>query len=214
MIWALVPRPRNSARSSSGALTISALSWLTVWVQAVTALRRVVEQDSEGLAVAAAAHDGGMLGDEGVAGNVGGVQGVALGGGAPGRTASAWDLDDLLILVKKKGLQAGAEAAGTLDRPAAPTRQLAGREHQQFWIADGVGGCGGVHQEAADGGDGRGGQGVAVGVDADDAVDGLCQHGHLRLSSLGGTAVVGVGLGGVTARQVCDESRPSGRTSC
>jgi hypothetical protein len=28
------------------------------------------------------------------------------------------------------------------------------------------------------GGEGCGGQGVAVGVDADDAVDELCQHGH------------------------------------
>jgi hypothetical protein len=57
-----------------------------------------------------------VLGDEGVTGDVGGVQGVALGGGAPGRSASAWDLDDLLTLVQEKGRQAGTEAAGTLDR--------------------------------------------------------------------------------------------------
>jgi hypothetical protein len=54
-----------------------------------------------------------MLGDEGVAGDVGGVQGVALGGGPSGRSATAWDLDDPLAMVKEKGRQAGAEAAGT-----------------------------------------------------------------------------------------------------
>jgi hypothetical protein len=39
-----------------------------------------------------------------------------------------------------------------------------------------------------------------VGVDADDAVDPFCEHGH----------VVGVGLGGVTAWQNWDESRRNG----
>jgi hypothetical protein len=55
--------------------------------------------------------------------------------------------------------------------------------------------------------DGGCGEGVAVGVDADDAVDQLCQHGH-AVVLLVGAAVVGVGLGGVTARQDGDGSPP------
>jgi hypothetical protein len=127
---------------------------------------------------------------------------------------AAWDLDDLLTMAKEEGRQPGAEAAGSLDRPAAPPRHLAGPERQQLLVAGGVGGSGGVIQQATDSGDGGGGQGVAVGVDPDDAIDGLCQHGHGGCPPLEWAAVVGVGLGGVTARQVCDESRPSGRTSC
>jgi hypothetical protein len=55
--------------------------------------------------------------------------------------------------------------------------------------------------------DGGCGEGVAVGVDADDAVDQLCQHGH-AVVLLVGAAVVGVGLGGVTARQDGDGPPP------
>src|SRR4029450_13122364 len=57
-------------------------------------------------------------------------------------------------------------------------------------------------------GDGGGGEGVAVGVDADDAVDELCQYGHRGGPPGVGAAVVGVGLGGVTARHNCDGSHP------
>jgi hypothetical protein len=56
-----------------------------------------------------------------------------------------------------------AEAACPFDRPAAPTRHLVGREHQQLLIAGGVGGGGGVGEQPTDGGDRRGDEGVAVG---------------------------------------------------
>jgi hypothetical protein len=64
-----------------------------------------------------------MLGDEGVAGDVGGVQGVALGGGAPGRSASAWDLDDLLTMVKEKV----ARPAPKLPAPSIAQQRRPGR---------------------------------------------------------------------------------------
>ncbi|GIF45161.1 hypothetical protein Axi01nite_94720 [Actinoplanes xinjiangensis] len=55
---------------------------------------------------------------------------------------------------------------------------------------------------------GHRGQGVAVGVDPDGAVDLFCQHGHeVVLPSAEDDRVVGVGLGGVTAWQNCDELR-------
>ena len=58
--------------------------------------------------------------NEGVAGDVDHASGASLlAAGAPSRSASAWDLDDLLTMVKQEGRQAGAEAAGSLDRPAA-----------------------------------------------------------------------------------------------
>jgi hypothetical protein len=63
---------------------------------------------------------------------------------------------------------------------------------------------------AAEVGDGGCGEGVAVGVDADDAIDELCQHGHAVVLLVWGAAVVGVGLGGVTARHDCDGSQPCG----
>ena len=124
------------------------MSWLTVWVQAVTTLRRVVSSTPEGLAVAAAAHDVGVLGDEDVAGDVGGVQRVALDGGAPGQSASTWDLDDLLTLVKEKARQATTEAASTLDRLAASSGQPRGGECKQVLVAGMAGGHGGVVQQA------------------------------------------------------------------
>jgi hypothetical protein len=49
---------------------------------------------------------------------------------------------------------------------------------EQLLVAGGVGAGGGVGEHPTGVGDGGRGQGVAVGVDADDAVDQLCQHGH------------------------------------
>jgi len=74
--------------------------------------------------------------------------------------------------------QAGTEAARSLNRPAAAARQVAVGEAEQLLVAGGVGAGGCLGQHATETGDGGGGQGVAVGVDADDAVDRLCQHGH------------------------------------
>ena len=50
---------------------------------------------------------------------------------------------------------------------------------------------------------------VAVGVDPDDGIYYLCQHGHAASRLLPGSgAEVGTGLGGVTGWHICDGSRP------
>jgi hypothetical protein len=77
--------------------------------------------------------------------------------------------------------QAGAEAARSLDRPQATANNVTIREVEQLLVARGVGTGGGVGEDPAEMGDGGRGQGVAVGVDADDAVDELCQHGHAEV---------------------------------
>jgi hypothetical protein len=83
--------------------------------------------------------------------------------------------------------QAGAEAARAFHRPNSTTRHRRTSKAQEVLVAGRVGAGGDLSEHAADLGDRGSGQGVAVGVDADDAVNELCQHGH---------AVVLLGEGG------------------
>jgi hypothetical protein len=62
-------------------------------------------------------------------------------------------------------------------------------EAEQLLVAGGVGADGGAGEDAAEVADGGGGEGVAVGVDADDAVDQLCQHDHGEVPPDVGAAV-------------------------
>jgi hypothetical protein len=63
-------------------------------------------------------------------------------------------------------------------------------------VAVGVGGHGHPGQHATGAGiEHRGGMGVFVGVDADDDLDQLCQHGHAFFSLTGGTQQVPVRCG-------------------
>jgi hypothetical protein len=100
------------------------------------------------------------------------VQGVALGA-----TASGWPLgptthlDDPLAALLQHHRQAGAEAARSLDRPQATAGNLTVGKAEQLLVAHGIGAGGGLGEHPAEVGDGGRGQGVAVGVDADDAVD-------------------------------------------
>jgi hypothetical protein len=94
-------------------------------------------------------------------------------------------LDHALMVGGQGSGQAGAIAAGALDRPD-PSAGLATGQLQQLLIA----GWGSRHGHLLDyraGGRGhhRGGVGVLVGVDADDDLDGVCQHVH-RVGSLPG----------------------------
>jgi hypothetical protein len=100
------------------------------------------------------------------------------------RTVTALDplgsveLDDDLVAACHVTAQAGAVAAGTLDRPRPKGGVLVGELHQA-----GVAVCGGLDghlgEDAAGAGvNGRGGMGVDVGVDADDDVDQLTQIGQ------------------------------------
>jgi hypothetical protein len=106
------------------------------------------------------------------------VQRVALGASPGGRPLGPTHLEDLLAVLLQEPCQPGAEAACPLDRPAATAGNLRVGEVQQPPVAGRVGAGGGLGQHAAEAVDGGGGERVAVGVDADDAVDRLCQHGH------------------------------------
>jgi hypothetical protein len=48
---------------------------------------------------------------------------------------------------------------------------------------------------------------VGVGVDADDGIDGVCEHGHSGRPFIQVRSADGTGLDGSTRRHICDESR-------
>jgi hypothetical protein len=66
-------------------------------------------------------------------------------------------------------------------------------EAEQPLVAGRISAGGGVGEHAAEVADGGCGEGVAVGVDANDAVDQLGQHGHAEVPPRARAAVVGVG---------------------
>ena len=78
------------------------------------------------------------------------VQGVALGTTATGWPLGSADLDDPLTRLLQHRCQAGAEAARSLDRPAAAARQLAVGEAEQPRVPGGVGAGGGVGEDPAE----------------------------------------------------------------
>jgi hypothetical protein len=101
-------------------------------------------------------------------------------------------LHHLLGVGSQEPGQAGAVAAGALDRPHPLAWLLAG-QLQQLLVAS----WGGWHGHLGDhrtgsGDDGGGGVGVLVGVDPDDELDGVCQHVH-RVASLPGRRRDGIG---------------------
>ncbi len=115
---------------------------------------------------------------QGVAGGPFGVDHVGLAPAAAGRAGRAVQLEDHLLGVAEVAGQAGAVAAGALDRPRPQAAMLLGQFHQ-LAIAVGVGGHGDRGEQGTVGGrDQRGGVGVGVGVDPDDEFDQFCQHGH------------------------------------
>lgn len=120
------------------------------------------------------------------------------------------DFHDVLAGLVEEGGQAGAVAADTFQSPATTAGNVLAGEVQQAPVATSIGGRINAGQNGADRADGCGGEGIAVGVDADDAVDLFCEHSHAVVLLDKRTAVVGVGLGGVTAWQNCDESRRDG----
>ncbi|OIJ95357.1 hypothetical protein BIV23_34980 [Streptomyces monashensis] len=98
---------------------------------------------------------------------------------------------------------AGAVTAGSFECPAAAAGYVLAGGLQQASVS----------QDGAYGADGRCGEGVAVGVDSDDAVDVFCKHGH---------AVVLLRADGPWSTSAWVESLPGGtvmshagrRTSC
>jgi hypothetical protein len=170
------------------------------------------QQHPHRLPVAAGPGRGQVLAGQRLAGGPHGVQVVALGAVAAGRTGRSVDLDHPLTAFEQERGQPGAVAAGAFDRPYPPAGCVLAGEGEQPLVAHRVGGA--LHRvdHAAGGGlDDGGGVGVAVGVDPDDVVDLACEHGSHGVPPDGGMPMVGTGLGAVTARQDCDEARPCGR---
>ncbi len=113
-------------------------------------------------------------------------------------------------MLEQVGGESGSVAAGSFDRPDAATVGVLVGEGPKTSVADCVGSDLEVFDDAASRSvENCGGVGVAVGIDADDEVDGACQHGFHGASFRGVEFLtVGTGLGEVTVRQDCDEARP------
>jgi hypothetical protein len=101
---------------------------------------------------------------------------------------AAWDgrLHDLLAVGEQERGQSGAGAASALDRPGTPARDLGQGEAEKLPIAAGGRAGGDLGADPTDWRDGRSGQGIAVGADPDDAVNGVCKDGHAVVLPSGG----------------------------
>jgi len=136
------------------------------------------QQHAQGLACAPPAGLGQVLARERFASGAGGVEQVRLGAVAPRQPNGAIHLHHPLAALEQVRGQAGAEAAGALDRPDAPSGCPLPGEGEQPAVAEGVGGHLRLGDHASGGVADRRRVGVAVGVDADDLIDQPCQHPH------------------------------------
>jgi hypothetical protein len=111
------------------------------------------------------------------------VDRIALGALAAAVAAGSPRLCHPLALGHEEAAKARAVGAGPLDRPQAPARGEPDCLRKRLPVAGGVGGDRKRRLVAAGGGgDHRQPVTVAVGVDADDDVDVLCQHlRHLQV---------------------------------
>jgi hypothetical protein len=114
------------------------------------------------------------------------VDRVGLRAGPAGGSGGAVELDDELVTLGEMCGQSGAVAAGAFHRPRAQLSVLVG-QFDQGVVAARIRGHGGLRQHRA-GGRGEHGRGVGVfvGVDANDDLDLLCEHGQLRSPDRGG----------------------------
>jgi hypothetical protein len=174
------------------------------------------QQYPQRLPLAAAAWAGQAVLTERLAGGPDRVQRVALGASPGGQPLGPADLQDLLAALLQEHRQPGAETARSLDRPAATAGQMGLGKAEQLLVARGVGTGRGLGQHAAKAGDRRGGQGIAVGIDADGRRRLTLPAWPSRWSSLGeGGRELASAWEQVTARQDCDGSQPvQGWTGC
>ena len=139
------------------------------------------QQNADGFAVAAGARLREVFALERFAGGADRIELVGLGAVAPRRALGAVDLDDPFAVGEHEHGQAGAEAAGGLDRPDARAVGVPACEAQQPLVAERVGRDRRLRCHDSGAGRDRGGRvRVAVGVDADDVVRVLCEHAHPR----------------------------------
>jgi hypothetical protein len=125
-----------------------------------------------------------MVVGEGLPRGADGVQGLALGPGAPRRPLGPADLHHPLAPGLQEGGQPGAVAASALHRPAAPTGHLHPGKVEQLTVAGPIRADRCLGEQATNRVGGGSGEGVAVGVDANHAVDDGGQPGHHSDSSL------------------------------
>lgn len=165
------------------------------------------QQDSQGFTLAAGSGLDDVFGGQGLTGRADSIEHVGLAPAPDSGALGAADLDNTFTSVFEEGSKSGAVAADAFQCPAPSAGNVLTGEVQQAPVAASVSGCvDGLH-DGADRADAGCGESVAVGVDADDAIDLFCEHGHAVVLLQDGTTVVGVGLGGVTAWRNCDESR-------
>ncbi len=128
-------------------------------------------QDAQGFALAPAARLDQAVAAEDFPGGSNRIEGVVLASAAPRWALGSADFDDLFALFAEEGGESGTIAAGSFDGPASLAGHLRSREVQQLPVALGAGWGVGMSQRGADCGDRGCGEGVAVGVDADDAFE-------------------------------------------
>jgi hypothetical protein len=117
------------------------------------------------------AWNGGLLSAEGFSGGPAGVQRVAFAAAAPSDALGTVELDDLLADLAQGTHEAGAVAAGALDRPHdLRARGVLGGPAHQPRIPVGIGCDGDGGQLAAYRVDQAGAVNIAVGVDSDDGI--------------------------------------------
>jgi len=136
-------------------------------------------QNPQGLAVPAAARFDEVIAAKDLAGGPDSIQRVTLSAASPRWAFGTAHLNDAFTLPQKELGEPGAIAAGALHGPAPLVRQITQGKAQQMLITIGVGrGLRAGHHRPGRG-DRGGGESVAVGIDADDAVDGLGQYVHV-----------------------------------
>jgi hypothetical protein len=176
-------------------------------VVAWTAERRAVSRTWSAERWPAARGWGELVAAQGLAGGPGGIQRIGLSAVAASCSLGPVQLHHPLGVSLQEPGQAGAVAAGAFNRPHTLTLMLVSQLEQLP-----VAGWGGWHRHLLDhrtgrGDDHRGGMGVLVGVDPDDELDEVCQHGH-ALTPCPDVDVTG--RSGPDARQDCDRTRPTG----
>jgi hypothetical protein len=141
---------------------------------------------------------GELVAAQGLTGGPGGIEGVGLGAVAAGGPLGPVQLHHTLLVGGQEPGQAGAVAAGALDRPHPPPIVLVG-QLQEPLVAVQAGGHGqGGHALAGTRDHNRRGVGVLVSVDADDDLDesaSMC----IALAPCPDADVVGAGPGRSTA---------------
>lgn len=128
-------------------------------------------------AVAASAGLRQVLPAERLTGRTNRVQVVGLCTVASRRSGGAVDLDDPFARFQQRRGQAGAVTAGSFDGPHAAAVSMLVGERLQASVSECIGGNGQLVDDPASGRvHDRGRMGVAMGVDADDELDGACQY--------------------------------------